>query len=141
MWNEATQKGILNDFDFAGLMKPGSTSLEIGFERTGTKAYMALQLLDEGALRWMVPRMYRHARAGIFCMVLSLDLLICSRWSTRHLRHSVTVDLGQLPPGFGEQVWFPGQRKFSVFSYPRLYSSDGVPSILDGILARRLLQD
>jgi len=61
MWNKATQKAILNDFDLAALMEPGShTPHKTGFKRTGTTPFMALQLLGEDALKGLTPRRYRH---------------------------------------------------------------------------------
>jgi len=61
MWDEATQKAILNDFDLAALMEPGSHSPhKTGFERTCTKPFMALQLLEENARKGLIPRRYRH---------------------------------------------------------------------------------
>jgi hypothetical protein len=56
MYNEQTQRGILNDFDLASVMKPTQT----GHRRTGTLSFMALKLLSTDGLSGNIPRLYRH---------------------------------------------------------------------------------
>ncbi|KAK0436466.1 hypothetical protein EV421DRAFT_1832480, partial [Armillaria borealis] len=59
MYNAVTKKAILNDFDLAVVMKPGDISPQKkGFERTGTRPFMALKLLRKA--NGEVRRMYRH---------------------------------------------------------------------------------
>ncbi|PBK98544.1 hypothetical protein ARMGADRAFT_580231 [Armillaria gallica] len=59
IYDTVTKKAILNDFDLAAVMKPGDTSPQKrGFERTGTKPFMALKLLWKA--KGEVQRMYRH---------------------------------------------------------------------------------
>ncbi|KAK0199580.1 hypothetical protein DFS33DRAFT_1267374, partial [Desarmillaria ectypa] len=59
MYSIVTGKAILNDFDLAALMNPGDVSPQKkGWERTGTKPFMALELLKmaDGSVK----RRYRH---------------------------------------------------------------------------------
>ncbi|KAK0461605.1 uncharacterized protein EV420DRAFT_1477369 [Desarmillaria tabescens] len=59
MYDVVTRKGIVNDFDLAALMEPGDISPQKkGWERTGTKPFMALELLDNAD--GSVKRRYRH---------------------------------------------------------------------------------
>ena len=61
MIKPGTMIGVLNDFDLASVMERGITSPpKIGFRRTGTPLFMAVELLSEEALRAEVPRLYRH---------------------------------------------------------------------------------
>ena len=57
MGKPGTMVGVLNDFDLATIMKAGEKSPPgIGFRRTGTPLFLALDLLrDEDR-----PRLYRH---------------------------------------------------------------------------------
>ncbi|KAK0234644.1 hypothetical protein EDD85DRAFT_844788 [Armillaria nabsnona] len=58
MYDTVTKKAILNDFDLAAVMNPGDISPQKrGFERTGTKPFMALELLNA---KGEVQRKYRH---------------------------------------------------------------------------------
>lgn len=61
--------GILNDFDLAAIMKPGKRNPEkIGWERTGSIGFMAMDLLkhsDGEQKRW-----YRHdVESFLWCLV------------------------------------------------------------------------
>ncbi|PBK63617.1 hypothetical protein ARMSODRAFT_942005 [Armillaria solidipes] len=59
MYNAVTKQAILNDFDLAAVMKSGDISPQKkGFERTGTRPFMALKLLREA--NGEVRRRYRH---------------------------------------------------------------------------------
>ncbi|SJL06587.1 uncharacterized protein ARMOST_09929 [Armillaria ostoyae] len=59
MYNAVTKKAILNDFDLAAVMKPGDISPQKkGFERTGTRPFMALELLRKA--NGEVRRRYWH---------------------------------------------------------------------------------
>ncbi|PBK98535.1 hypothetical protein ARMGADRAFT_579930 [Armillaria gallica] len=59
MYDTVTKKAILNDFDLAAVMNPGDISAQKrGFERTGTKPFMALKLLWKA--KGEVQRKYRH---------------------------------------------------------------------------------
>ena len=59
MYDEARQKGVLNDFDLSTLMAPGTEIPERqGWERTGTKPFMALELLEHND--GSIERRYRH---------------------------------------------------------------------------------
>ncbi|KAK0216566.1 hypothetical protein EDD85DRAFT_962350 [Armillaria nabsnona] len=59
MYNAVTAKAVVNDFDLAAIMEPGGTSPQKrGFERMGTKPFMALELLWKA--QGEVKRKYRH---------------------------------------------------------------------------------
>ncbi|KAK0199569.1 hypothetical protein DFS33DRAFT_174816 [Desarmillaria ectypa] len=59
MYGIVTGRAILNDFDLAALMNPGDVSPQKkGWERTGTKPFMALELLDNAD--GSVKRRYWH---------------------------------------------------------------------------------
>ncbi|KAK0190482.1 hypothetical protein F5146DRAFT_556265 [Armillaria mellea] len=59
MYNAVTAKAVVNDFDLVAVMEPGGTSpWKRGFERTGTKPFMALELLR--VAKGEVQRKYRH---------------------------------------------------------------------------------
>ncbi|KAK0204164.1 hypothetical protein DFS33DRAFT_1384418 [Desarmillaria ectypa] len=59
MYDIITRKAILNDFDLAALMNPGDVSPQKkGWEQTGTKPFMALELLDHA--NSPVKRRYWH---------------------------------------------------------------------------------
>ena len=61
MFNSSTKKGILNDFDLSTIMDPGiDTPPKSGQEHTGTKPFMALELLTEDGYSGNVQRRYRH---------------------------------------------------------------------------------
>ncbi|KAH6904266.1 hypothetical protein BKA70DRAFT_1432476 [Coprinopsis sp. MPI-PUGE-AT-0042] len=63
------RRAILNDFDLASIMRPGRLyPFQIGFRRTGTKAFMALALLTKAD--GSIPRIYRHDLESIlWCML------------------------------------------------------------------------
>ncbi|RXW24071.1 hypothetical protein EST38_g1775 [Candolleomyces aberdarensis] len=65
----ATHFAVLNGFNLAAIMEPGQESpLKLGFERAGTKPFMALDLLSENDRS--IKRMYFHdLEAMIWCMV------------------------------------------------------------------------
>ena len=57
MFNPRTKVAVLNDFDLASIMAPGAPSPpRVGFRRTGTPLFMALELLSDEAK----PQFYRH---------------------------------------------------------------------------------
>jgi hypothetical protein len=64
---------VLDDFDLAAIMEPGEESpSKVGFERTGTMPFMAVDLLlqDTG----MIKRLYAHdLELMICCMVWYLE--------------------------------------------------------------------
>ncbi|EEB92008.1 hypothetical protein MPER_09543, partial [Moniliophthora perniciosa FA553] len=61
MYNAATKKCILNDYDLASLMDPGTEVPDRkGFERTGTRLFMALDLLEVEGVAGQTQRRYRH---------------------------------------------------------------------------------
>ncbi|EEB89019.1 hypothetical protein MPER_12938 [Moniliophthora perniciosa FA553] len=61
MYNTATKKCILNDYDLASLMDPGTEVPERqGYERTGTRPFMALELLGAEGVAGQTQRRYRH---------------------------------------------------------------------------------
>ena len=72
-WNLMIRKtengtyGIVNDFDLAAIMTPGQASpTKQGFERTGTKPFMALELLSGE----VVQRRWAHdLESVIWCLV------------------------------------------------------------------------
>ena len=54
-------KGVLNDFDLSTVMEVDAlTPRWTGYERTGTKPFMALDLLTEPGHSGVLPRLYRH---------------------------------------------------------------------------------
>ena len=54
-------KGVLNDFDLSTVMEVDAlTPRRTGYERTGTKPFMALDLLTESGRSGVFPRLYRH---------------------------------------------------------------------------------
>ena len=80
MYDKARQKGVLNDFDLSTLMAPGREIPERqGWERTGTKPFMALELLEhhEGT----IVRRYRHDLESFYWLLIWLIL--------RHTKTSV----------------------------------------------------
>jgi serine/threonine protein kinase len=61
MYNPETRKDILNDFDLATVMQPGTEyPPQTGCRRTGTKAFMALELLLADGVNGVTLRHYRH---------------------------------------------------------------------------------
>lgn len=61
MYDPETKFGILNDFDLASLINVGETSPRVmGHRRTGTKAFMALELLRDAGVSGQIHRLYRH---------------------------------------------------------------------------------
>uniref|UniRef100_A0A0W0G9D7 Fungal-type protein kinase domain-containing protein n=1 Tax=Moniliophthora roreri TaxID=221103 RepID=A0A0W0G9D7_MONRR len=70
MYREVTGKCILNDYDLATLMDPGTEVPDCkGYECTGTKPFMALDLLKEEGVMDHTQRRYRHDLES-FCWVL-----------------------------------------------------------------------
>lgn len=61
MYDPERKLGILNDFDLASFISLGEASpKQEGYLRTGTKAFMALELLQDTAISGGVRRLYRH---------------------------------------------------------------------------------
>ena len=61
MYNPETKHGILNDFDLASVMEPGTKTPPItGHRRTGTLVFMALELLKDEGINGSVARRYYH---------------------------------------------------------------------------------
>ncbi|KAI3605706.1 other 1 protein kinase [Moniliophthora roreri] len=70
MYREVTGKCILNDFDLATLMDPGTEVPDCkGYECTGTRPFMALDLPNEEGVMGHTQRRYRHDLES-FCWVL-----------------------------------------------------------------------
>ncbi|KAF9779210.1 hypothetical protein BJ322DRAFT_1214318 [Thelephora terrestris] len=68
MYHPVTKRGVLNDFDLA------RSSTQVGSSRakdnTGTRPFMALDLLSEEASKGQVKRLYRHdAESFAWCLV------------------------------------------------------------------------
>jgi hypothetical protein len=68
-----THFAVLNGFDLAAIMEPGEESpWKVGFERAGTKPFMAIDLLVKNS--GMIKRLYAHDLvAMIWCMVWCLE--------------------------------------------------------------------
>ncbi|KAJ2912893.1 hypothetical protein MD484_g7522, partial [Candolleomyces efflorescens] len=68
-----TPLGVLNDFDLAAIMEPGAESpSKAGLERTGTKPFMAVDLLMKPSE--MIKHLYAHdLESMIWCMVWYLE--------------------------------------------------------------------
>ncbi|EEB90075.1 hypothetical protein MPER_11768 [Moniliophthora perniciosa FA553] len=70
MYNAATKKCILNDYDLASVMDPSTEVPERqGYERTGTRPFMALDLLKPEGVAGHIRRRHRHDLES-FCWVL-----------------------------------------------------------------------
>jgi hypothetical protein len=75
-WNLMIRKddngayGVVNDFDLAAIMTPGQSSpTKQGFERTGTKPFMAIELL-RAKLGQVIQRRWAHdLESVIWCLV------------------------------------------------------------------------
>jgi len=77
MIKPGTMVGVLNDFDLASVMEPGATSPpKIGFRRTGTPLFMAVELLSKEASRVEVPRLYRHDLESFAWVLLYASLCV-----------------------------------------------------------------
>ena len=64
---------VLNDFDLAAVMKPGDTSpAKAGFERTGTKPFMAVEILAVST--GSVKRLCRHDLESIIWVLVWMCL-------------------------------------------------------------------
>ena len=71
--DEGNKRGILNDFDLASIMVPGTECpSKIGHRRTGTLVFMALELLD--SLDGEIPRHYRHELESFVWVLLWVGL-------------------------------------------------------------------
>ncbi|KAJ7592400.1 hypothetical protein C8J56DRAFT_1161612 [Mycena floridula] len=78
MYNERTQKGILNDWDLATYRFLVTASvLSLRRDRTASMPFVALQLLDDAGWKGEIRRLYRHDLES-FAWVL---FWICSRFS------------------------------------------------------------
>jgi hypothetical protein len=73
MYDETNKRGVLNDYDLAHLT---SQRRPTGTERTGTRPFMALDLLTDEAWDGKVERLYRHDCES-FVWVL---LWVCCRY-------------------------------------------------------------
>ncbi|EEB92813.1 hypothetical protein MPER_08623 [Moniliophthora perniciosa FA553] len=70
MYNASTKRCILNDYDLASLMDPGTEVPDRkGYERTGTRPFMAVELLQPEGAAGPTQRRYRHDLES-FCWVL-----------------------------------------------------------------------
>ena len=70
MYNPATKRGVLNDFDLARIRIKGENGKPTGKDNTGTMPFMALDLLFPRAFQGMVPRLYRHdAESFAWCLI------------------------------------------------------------------------
>jgi len=93
--DEGNKRGILNDFDLASIVVPGTECpSKIGHRRTGTLVFMALELLD--SLDGEIPRHYRHELESFVWVLLWAGLLhqvdqkLCR--SPRHILDWVDLD-------------------------------------------------
>jgi len=70
-------KGILNDFDLASIMKPGDpTPPEKGRRCTGTSMFMPLELLIDPGVEGLVPRVYHHELESFAWVLLYATLCV-----------------------------------------------------------------
>ena len=70
--------GVLNDFDLSAIMEPGASSpTRTDYERTGTKPFMAFDLLVEPSYNGVIPRLYRHELESFSWVLLWAGL--CTR--------------------------------------------------------------
>jgi hypothetical protein len=106
MYDKASGRGILNDYDLAHL---NGRTRPSGAERTGTMPFMALELLSEKAWNGHVERLYRHDCES-FAWVL---LWICCRYDD------------------GEEIDNPPLSKFITDTYEQCY---GMKSIINSQL-------
>ena len=68
MCDPVTKRGVLNDFDLARLSAPNRKPSTT--DNTGTLPFLALDLLNERALKGQVPRLYRHeAESFTWCLI------------------------------------------------------------------------
>ncbi|ESK80715.1 other 1 protein kinase [Moniliophthora roreri MCA 2997] len=71
MYCEVTGKCILNDFDLATLMDPGTEVPDRkGYERTGTRPFMAMDLLNKEGVMGLIYRRYRHDLESFFWVLV-----------------------------------------------------------------------
>lgn len=71
MYNRATRKGILNDFDLATIRSSAPEyPLQTGHRRTGTKVFMALELLLPEGINGAIPRRYHHELESFMWVLL-----------------------------------------------------------------------
>lgn len=81
--------GILNDFDLASVMEPGDRTPEIdGYERVGTKPFMALDLLREP--RGQFKRRYRHDLESFAWRLIWEMLEKPPGWANEDDKHELT---------------------------------------------------
>ncbi|KAG2014989.1 other/FunK1 protein kinase [Coprinopsis cinerea AmutBmut pab1-1] len=103
-------QAVLNDFDLAAIMTPGDYSPnKAGFERTGTKPFMAIDLLCSPT-KGRVNRMWYHDfESFLWCLVWYCSDVLRRNWST-----------GSFSKLAREKYWW--------LSYaPKRDSDDGVP--------------
>ena len=68
MFDPSTKRGVLNDFDLARWSGPDR--VPSAKDNTGTLPFLALDLLDELALKGLVRRLYRHdAESFTWCLI------------------------------------------------------------------------
>ena len=68
MYDPATKRGVLNDFDLA--RDGGPNRKPTAKDNTGTMPFLALDLLDKRAFECLVPRRYRHdAESFAWCLI------------------------------------------------------------------------
>lgn len=92
--------GMLNDFDLAAIMEPGARSPpKIGWERTGTLPFLALDLLRYHSGE--IGRRYRHDLESFsWCLLWEMLIKPSSKWTEGTLeevldsRHSVMSAIG-----------------------------------------------
>jgi hypothetical protein len=73
MYDKTNTRGVLNDYDFAHWT---TQCRPTGMERTGTRPFMALDLLTDAAWDGKIERLYRHDCES-FAWVL---LWVCCRY-------------------------------------------------------------
>ena len=68
MYDPATKRGVLNDFDLA--REGGPNRKPTAKDNAGTMPFLALDLLNERAFEGLVPRLYRHdAESFAWCLI------------------------------------------------------------------------
>ena len=98
MYDPKSKCGILNDFDLASFIEPGTTTPQhVGHHRTGTKAFMALEMLRHSAISGYMSQHYRHeleafAWVLLYAATISTDDLNTTGKNTFSKWHSSTYD-------------------------------------------------
>jgi len=93
MYNPETSHGIINDFDLASVMEPGTNiPQKIGHRRTGTLVFMAMEMLKDENIGGCVARRYHHELESFVWVLLWAGL------SERDYRHKHILQWVDLTP-------------------------------------------